>query len=252
MKLRVLGCSGAEFPGHHPSAFLIDGCLLLDGGTIGAVLDEEDQWLIKDILITHPHLDHIRGIPLLADNIVIKGLSGQVNVIGTAETLGALSSHLMNGLIWPDFTKIPTPENPVLRFREIAPGSEFAVGDYRVTACRVNHTVPAVAYRIEGGGSSLLYTGDTGPCAPLWEMAGHLSALVIEVSFPNELEELASMTGHLTPLLLQKELKKLPAPPGRILITHLKPQYYDQITAQLAALGLAGVEVMRDGDVYEL
>ncbi len=41
MKLRVLGSAGAEFPHFHPPAFLIDEALLLDAGTIGAVLSED-------------------------------------------------------------------------------------------------------------------------------------------------------------------------------------------------------------------
>ncbi|WP_085812212.1 3',5'-cyclic-nucleotide phosphodiesterase [Geoanaerobacter pelophilus] len=252
MRLRVLGCSGAEFPGHSPSAFLIDDSLLLDAGTVGAVLSEEEQWRIKDILVTHSHLDHIRGIPLLADNIVVSGISRTVQVLGTTEVLAALGSHLMNGVIWPDFTRIPTPEAPVLRYQPITVEAPFQVGDYEVLACPVNHPVPAVGYRVSRGGASLLYTGDTGPTARIWELAGELAALIVEVSFPSEMEEIALLTGHLTPALLGIELAKLPKLPSRILITHLKPQYYDRIKDELEALRLPGVELLRGGNVYDL
>lgn len=252
MKLRILGCSGAELPGHQLSAFLIDDSLLLDAGTVGAVLDEEEQWQVKDILITHPHLDHIRGIPLLADNIIVKGLAHRVNVISTGEVIAAISSHLMNGIIWPDFTKIPSAQSPVISYTEILPEKEFLVGGFAVTACPVNHTVPAVGYRVSKGGRTLLYTGDTGPTERFWQIAGDAAALVVEVSFPSELEEIALLTGHLTPLLLGKELAKLATLPPRILITHLKPQYYDRIKAELDALSMPGIELLRDGDVYDL
>jgi glyoxylase-like metal-dependent hydrolase (beta-lactamase superfamily II) len=69
MKLRVLECSGAEFPGFRPPGYLLDDVLLLDAGTIGAVLGEEEQRAIRNILVTHAHLDHIRGIPLLAGEL---------------------------------------------------------------------------------------------------------------------------------------------------------------------------------------
>ena len=252
MKLRVLGCSGAEFPGHSPSAFLIDDSLLLNAGTIGSVLKEDEQRLIGNILVTHPHLDHIRGIPLLADNIVVSGLSQTVEVLSTKEVIAAIGSHLMNGVIWPDFSKIPTPEAPVVRYREIVPDEAFQVGAYTVQACPVNHTVPAVGYRVSKGGTSLVYTGDTGPTQRIWEMAGDVAALVVEVSFPSEMEEIALLTGHLTPRLLGKELEKISKLPPRILITHLKPQYYERIRAELDALGLPGVELLKDGDVYDL
>lgn len=252
MKLRVLGCSGAEFPGHSPSAFLIDDSLLLDAGTVGSVLDEKEQRAISDILITHPHLDHIRSIPLFADNIVVSGRSQTVEVVSVAEVLAAIRSHLMNGVIWPDFSRIPSIEAPVLKYREIGAEQPFEVGEYRILACRVNHTVPAVGYLVTKGETSLLYTGDTGPTERIWELAGDLAAIVVEVSFPSDMEEVALMTGHLTPALLGKELAKLGKLPRRILITHLKPQYRDRIKAELDALAVPGLELLSDGSVYEL
>ncbi|MBU5613340.1 3',5'-cyclic-nucleotide phosphodiesterase [Geomonas azotofigens] len=252
MKLRVLGCSGAEFPGHSPSGFLIDGSLLLDAGTVGAALDQEEQRGIEHILVTHCHMDHVRGIPFLADNIVVSGSSHKVQVIASAEVIAAIGSHVMNGLIWPDFSRIPTPQDPVLSYREVPVETEFQVGDYSVLACRVNHPVPALGYRVTRGGVSLLYTGDTGPTERIWELAGDLAALVVEVSFPSAMEEIALMTGHLTPALLAKELVKLSRPPRRVLITHLKPQYQEVIAGELASLAIPGLEILQDGATYQL
>lgn len=251
MQLRVLGCSGAEFPGYNPSAFLIDDSLLLDAGTTGAVLTEQEQLQIRNILITHPHLDHIRGIALLADNLALKGVKETVHLVSTGEVIAAIRAHLLNGVIWPDFTTIPSPQNPILSCREILPEQEFTVDDFSVTAVPVHHTVPAVAYRITKDGRTLLYTGDTGPTERIWEMAGDLTALVVEVSFPDSMQELAIMTGHLTPLLLKKELAKLRKLPARVLVTHLKPQYFDAIKGELDS-SVPGVELLRDGGVYEL
>jgi ribonuclease BN (tRNA processing enzyme) len=252
VRLRVLGCSGAELPGHHLSGFLLDDTLLLDAGTVGAVLTGEEQWRIRDILVTHPHLDHICGIPLLADNILVTGSDHRVNVVSTGEVIGAISAHLMNGIIWPDFAKIPSPESPVISYTEIFPEQAFYPGEFAVTAYRVNHTVPAVGYRITKGATTLLYTGDTGPTHRIWEVAGDLSALIVEVSFPSELEEIALLTRHLTPRLLENELAKLGKLPPRILITHMKPKYHDRIKAELDALAIPGIEILSDGNVYDL
>jgi ribonuclease BN (tRNA processing enzyme) len=252
VRLRVLGCSGAELPGHNPTAFLLDDNLLLDAGTVGSVLNEDEQCRLTDILITHPHLDHIRGIPALADNFIMTGVPKSVQVFSTEEVLSALRSHLLNGVIWPDFSKIPSEAAAVIRYRLIVPQEQFTVAGFAVTASLVNHTVPAVGYRITKGASTLLYTGDTGPTDQIWETAQDVSALIVEVSFPSEMKEMAILTGHLTPLLLKAELAKLKKLPPRIFITHLKPQYYDRIKPELDALMIPGIELLQEGTIYEI
>ena len=150
MKLRILGSAGAELPGFRPPAFLIDDALLLDAGTIGSVLTEKEQWNIRSVFITHAHLDHIRSIPAFADNIIVKNLRHQVDVFAPVSVIEALRTHLFNGLIWPDFTCLPTPEEPVLRFNVIEPFEPVSLGEgslerrcgdgYVLTAVPVHHT----------------------------------------------------------------------------------------------------------------
>jgi len=252
MKLRVLGCAGAELPDFRPPAFLLDDQLLLDAGTIGSVLTEEEQWNIHTIFITHSHLDHIRSIPALADNIIIRNQSHTVSVRSTAEVIAAMQNHLFNGTIWPDFTKIPSSDNPVLEFTPIIPYQGYTVKGYGVTAIPVNHTVPTVGYMVKSGGKTLVYTGDTGPTEEIWGYCSGAEALIVEVSFPNSMEELALLTKHLTSSMLIKELAKIDVLPQRIFITHPKPQYYDLIHKEVEALSIAGVELLRDGLMYEI
>lgn len=252
MKLTVLGCSGAEFPGHNPPAFLLDEYLLLDGGTIGAMLGEEQQQLIRYVCVTHSHLDHIRGIPALADNIVVGGRQQQIDIIGLPEVLSVLRSHLMNGQVWPDFSVIPAPDSAAVRYQEILPETVLQVGDFSLMACRVTHSVPAAGFIVEKEGTRILYTGDTGPTDRLWACAGDVTAVIAEVSFPDAMEDMALLTGHLTSRLLKAELAKLNRLPDRIFITHLKPQYGSVITAELNALGLAQIELLREGMTYEI
>lgn len=252
MILRVLGCAGAEFPNFNPPGFLIDDTLLLDAGSIGAVLTEEEQLAIRHIFVTHCHLDHIRGIPFFADNLVTGGRRGNVEVLSAREVLATLRTHVMNDLVWPDFSRIPSPEAPILSYRELESGEEFRADGYSVTACSVNHSVPAQGYIVRKGDRALLYTGDTGPTEAIWRQADQLSALIVEVSFPNEMERMALLTGHLTARLLLAELGKIRTLPPRILITHPKPQFYRTIADELAALGVPQLELLRDGSRYEL
>jgi ribonuclease BN (tRNA processing enzyme) len=252
MKLRVLGSSGAELPNFKPPAFLIDDQLLLDAGTIGSVLTEEEQWGLKNIFITHSHLDHIRAIPALADNIIIKNLSHTVKVFSIADVISAMQNHLFNNIIWPDFSVIPSPEKPVISFEPIETGIEYTVADYRIRAIPVNHTVPAVGYRVCKGPITLVYTGDTGPTDEIWSYVSGVDALIVEVSFPNNMEQLALLTKHLTCSLLSIELEKIAILPKRIFITHPKPQYYDLIRSEIESLGLQQIELLHDGAIFDI
>ena len=252
MKLKALGCSGAEFPGHHTSSFLIDSSILLDAGTVGAVLDEDHQFALKSIFITHSHFDHIKGIPLLADNLALSNQSHNVKLVSTPEILQVIRLHLMNNVIWPDFSRIPSFHSPVLSYVEISPGKPYKTDGYTVTAYPVNHSVPAVGYIVRKGGKSLLYTGDTGPTDLIWEAAGELSALIVEVSLPDRMGNMAALTGHMTPALLLQELTKLGKRPRRILVTHLKPQYQEEILTELELLKIDGLEILTDGAAYDI
>jgi cAMP phosphodiesterase len=76
--------------------------------------------------------------------------------------------------------------------------------------------------------------------------------MIVEVSFPNSMEDLAHVTKHLTSLMLMNELCKVDVLPARILITHPKPQYYDSIQREINELGICGVELLHDGSVYDI
>ncbi|MBI5101938.1 MAG: 3',5'-cyclic-nucleotide phosphodiesterase [Nitrospirae bacterium] len=253
MLLKVLGSAGAEFPGYNPPAFLIDGSLLLDAGTIGSKLTSHQQLKIKDILVTHSHLDHVKGIPFLADNMIINNGDSTITIYGIRETLGSLRKNVLNGRIWPDFTKISAAIEPVLKLKNISPGKRFKVENYSIIAYRVNHTVPAVGYIVrDPKGSTLLYTGDTGPTSSIWKSNDRIDTAIIEVSFPNAMEALALKTGHMTPALLVEELGKMKIMPGKILITHPKPQYIGQISKEIKQIREASIEMLQDGRTYRI
>ncbi len=251
MKLSILGCSGSEIPGRYPTAFLVNNDLLLDAGTVGAVLGADEQRQIHHVLVTHPHLDHVCGIPFLADALVLSEQPHKVTVYSVSQVLDALHNNLFNGIIWPDFTKVPSPISAPLKFHKLTPGVEVHFADYLVTAWPVHHTVPAVGYRIRNKDAILLYTGDTGPTDQLWQEAGEISALIVEVSFPNAMSDLALATGHLTPELLSRELLKLCCHPPLVLISHLKPEYEALICQELAELRIHGLKILHEGQTFK-
>lgn len=247
MKLRVLGCAGSESPGRKSPAFLVDDVLLLDAGIIGGVLPQGAQEQITDILLSHPHHDHVRGLPSFADNLIVSGKEESVTITGSAATLTAVHKHLFNGLIWPDFSRLPTPAQPILRWQPIEPYRDFRVREYLITAFPVNHSVPTLAYRVQREGVSLVYTGDMGPTPELWGAIGTPTAIIVEISFPNELEEMARLTGHLTAALLAKELALLPVLPAQVFVSHIKPFYEKQIHREITELRIPGLAILHDG-----
>lgn len=255
MRIQVLGCSGAELPNKNMTGFLIDGDLLLDAGTIGEALPKSAQWKIRNILVTHPHLDHIKAVPFFLDNIVTAERDQHVTLYSDPRVIKALKEHLFNGLIWPDFTKIPSVENRMLTLKEIPSGKPFEVDNYEVTAFKVHHTTPAVGYLLKNSeGKKLLYTGDTGPTKAIWRALdnGSVHGLIVEVSFHNGLTDRAIISGHLTPELLGEELAKVGALPERIFITHSKPGHKDIIAEELAELGMDNIELLEDGQILVL
>lgn len=255
MRIRVIGCSAVELPNSNLSSFLIDGKILLDAGTIGAALGQSEQWKIKHVLITHAHLDHIRDLPFFADNISINNRKHQVTVMSIPQVIQALKHNLLNNTVWPDFTKIPSPEHPILRLENVVPGKPFTIDGYNITAHKVNHAVPAVGYLLEDKkGKRLLYMGDAGPSDAIWKSLSNkkIHSLIIEVSFPERFKALALKTGHLTPALLGAELKKLGELPDSIFITHCKPHYRKKVAQELKKLGLNNIEILKDGALIEL
>jgi ribonuclease BN (tRNA processing enzyme) len=225
MRLRVLGCSGG-IGGRHlrTTSFLVDGDVLLDAGTGVGDLSLAELSLIDHIFVTHSHLDHVASIPFLADTV--GGMRGQpITVHATRETIGILKSHLFNWEIWPDFTQIPTPQAPFMRYEEIELGRSVSLAGRAFTPLPAIHTVPAVGFLLDSGKGSLVFTGDTGPNDALWTIVnrlGNLKYLIIETAFANKERELAELSKHLCPSMLAEELVKFERD-AEIYVTHLKP-----------------------------
>jgi len=236
-------------------AFLVDGILLLDAGTIGSVLNLKAQSRIRDILITHAHLDHIKAIPFFADNLSTCGFYRTVSVRSTREILNILKENLFNGLVWPDFSKIPTTKKPAIRFEALFAEKAVQLVKHRVTAFSVDHKSPALAFLVENGkGKRVLYTGDTGPTERIWKVCSEkpLDAVIAEVTYPNRMSETAIQSGHLTPELLAWEMRKIRNASPIFLISHSKPLFLAEIKRELEMIERKGVEILQDGQVIDL
>lgn len=254
MIIRVLGASGSDTPGHHLTSFLLDGGILFDAGGVTNSLTIEEQLKIEHIFITHAHLDHIRDIPFLADNLILSQSKSQIRIFSIEEVIDDIKKHLLNQRLWPDFTIIPNESQSVLKLEKIEEGKPVRVRNYEITPYRVAHTVTAVGFLVQGNQKSLFYTGDTGPTDKTWSSLPEiqLDGLIIEVSFPNRMSQIAKLTGHLSPELLLIELEKLSRAPKRIFITHLKSIFRDEIIRELESLNIPNMSILFGAEVIEL
>ena len=284
MRVRVLGCHGGETPRHRTTSFLIDERITIDAGAICRSLNLDEQVAIDHMLISHSHMDHVKDLALLADQVVGRRQSPVVLHCGP-ETAETLRTSYFNNYLWPDFTRIPTPEDPVMRLdiREALepfyipargltmapPGNVtphqsppeagktprlLAEGEYEVRYIPVTHPVESMAMLIRGATGSLLYSSDTGPTTKLWQVVNNtpdLRGMFVELSFPNHMQALADVAGHYTPQTLAAEMKKIT---GRddipLFVYHLKPSFYDQTMQELLALKLKNMHPVELTDEF--
>lgn len=243
MKIDFLGAFGGNTDTTRLTSFFIDDFLALDAGCLTQSLNLDRQYQIEEVVLSHGHLDHTLSIPFLVDNLFDKRES-PLCVWSTQAVIDGLRKHIFNDVVWPDFTKLPSAENPMLRFAVVEPEKPFQIRHLTLTAVEVNHTVPCTGFFIESAhtGSCVLYTGDTTTTDRLWELAKqkhNLKAIIIDCSFPNEYEELALASGHFTPKLMARDLQKLNRDDVEILIYHIKPMHEETMLRQLKDLGIA-------------
>jgi len=251
MKFKVLGCFGGQGPGFNLSSFLIEDRYLLDAGAASATLSFEEQTKIDHILLTHAHLDHTCGIFFLADNVLGQRQT-PVTIYSIPFVINSLKEHMFNNIVWPDFTQIPNPDSPVIALKVIGEGISYSIGDLSVTPIAVSHNVPGVGYLIKDSTGTILYTGDTGPTQKIWKIAAsvqELKAIIVEISFPNRLQKIADLSGHLTPQGLQMEIAKAGNPLPPIHITHVKPQFLEEIARELHSS--PKIQILEQGKTYQ-
>ncbi|QKQ26273.1 MBL fold metallo-hydrolase [Candidatus Reidiella endopervernicosa] len=255
MQLRVLGCSGGIGQERRTTCFQVDNDILIDSGTGVGELSLEEMSALRHIFLTHSHLDHIGGLPLLIDSIFTK-IQEPIVIHGLEETIQALKDFIFNWAIWPDFSMLPHEKKPVMRFEVMKPGETVDVGGRKLEMIEVNHVVPGVAYCVESDAGAIAFSGDTTTNDTLWEALNkkeRLDILIVETAFPDELLDLSKLAKHYCPSLLAEDLKKLKHNPS-IYISHLKPGGEVKILSQLESQVDEHRRLLRlsNGDVFEL
>ena len=254
MNLRVLGCSGGIGKHRRTTSLLIDDDILIDAGSGVGDLSLEEMSKIRHIFLTHSHLDHFTFLPLLVDTM-FPMIDTPMLIHGHEPTLQALQKHIFNWHIWPDFAKLPSPENPVMGYITMQPGDTVEVGGRTVEMIEVNHIVPCVAYRVAAQSGVFAFSGDTTTNDTLWQALNahdRLDLLLVEAAFPNASETLSRAAKHYTPNMLAEDIKKLRHNP-RIYVSHPKPGHEDVIYQEVKqAITDRDIHSLNGGEVFEL
>jgi cAMP phosphodiesterase len=235
------------------TCFLIDDCVAVDAGSIAIALTNEQRSKVKDIIVTHPHMDHVASLPIFIDDLY-PSLQQPMRIYATQEVIDLLERDVFNWNVYPRFSDLKNDYGPVMEYVPIPIGKPFNVAHLKVVAVPVNHIVPTVGLVVSDGRKSVAFSSDTSETEEFWKILNEmkdLDALLIETSFPDRMAKLAAVSRHFTPASLNQELKKLTHNGMDIMAVHLKATYRDEIVAQLNALNIPKLSVMEPGRIYE-
>ena len=257
MRIQLLPSSfdaaGSANAAQRLTCFLIDDRVTVDAGSIGIALTEPQRRTVRDVIVTHPHMDHIASLPIFVDDLFGE-LEQPIRIYATEEVIGLLKLDVFNDTVYPKFDELKNDHGRVMEYVPFETGKEFRVAHLSVTAIPVNHIVPTVGLVISDGKTTVAFSSDTAETEEFWQVvnrARRLDALFIEASFPDSMEKLARASKHLTPSMLRSELGKLNHNGMDVLAVHLKPAYRETVARELNELKIENLSVMETGRTYE-
>ncbi len=236
MRVKVLGAYGCTDATHNLTGYLLDDRIAVDAGTLSSKLTLAQQARIETVYITHAHADHTRDLPHLILNRFHQN-APPLTILASEDVMHELMTYYFNGNVWPDFQEIISPETGkhALHYRALPAGKKSVVNGVGYTVVPVTHTVAAAGAIIQIESQSIVFTGDTGPTSEIWKRVNRIqgvAAVITEASFPNDYQELATNSGHLTPQTLEQELKKIKAD-APVYASHRKLPYERKIESEI-------------------
>lgn len=236
------------------TTFLINDRLTIDAGSIAIALMAEEMAAIRHVIITHSHNDHIACLPIFIAE-AFTHLDSPVTIYGIEEVVTALKNFIFNDHIWPDFEMIELTngQGATIKYETLEPRKTVEISGLRVTPIPVNHVIPTCGMMLQDEHSTVIFSADTYATDELWQIASqqqNLKAVFVDVSYPNELEELAAAAKHFTPQSLAADLKKMNRE-ADIYAVHIKPSNRQQVIEQLHQLNNPRISVAEIGRVYE-
>lgn len=257
MKFQLLPSSfdenGLASARQHLACFVVDDRVAVDAGSLAFSANDTQREKIRDVLLTHAHLDHIAGLPLFLDDL-FSVLKEPVKIHATQEIIDVLERDIFNWSIYPRFSELSNEHGAIVKYVPFDINGEFPVAHLNVRAIKVNHRVPSVGFDISDGEKRIAITGDTANMDEFWEDLNSRpkpDVLLIECAFPDSLADLAEVSHHLTPSRLKTELNKFNHTGMPVYAINLKPMYREEIVAELNAIAIDGLQILEVGVVYD-
>ena len=253
MLLTVLGCSGSvPGPESAASGYLVRAgntsvVLDLGNGTFGALQRYLDPLDLDGLILSHLHPDHCADISALTvyrryhPHPTPRDLLPVYGPPDAAERLIAAYAPNVD-------ERNRTDLSDLYEFRSYG-GGTARIGPLGVLAARVEHSCEAYAVRVSHAGRALVYSGDTGPCPQLVELATGADVLLAEASWPDQPDNPRGV--HLS----GREAGEAAAAAGvgRLLITHVPPwTSTEQVLTEAKAAFDGPTELVRPGSHYDI
>jgi ribonuclease BN (tRNA processing enzyme) len=252
MRLTIVGCAGS-YPGPDSpaSCYLVEETdadgrvwrLVLDmgNGAFGVLHRYADPLAIDAVLLSHLHADHC--IDLTGYYVVRRW-----NPVGAQPQLPVWGPHDTQDRMARAYDLPPEPGMTEVFGFHVYDGT-FEIGPFTIEPRLVAHPVEAYALRITAGGRSFVYSGDSGVCDPLDDIARDADLFLVEASFIEGDDNPPDL--HLT----GREAAETAARAGarRVIITHVPPWYSaDQVLADAEGAYAGPLEMAKPGATYEV
>ncbi len=237
----------------HLSCVVINDRVALDAGSLAFSCSELQRGNIRDIIISHSHLDHIAGLPIFIDDLFAV-LTEAVRIHASPRVIEILERDIFNWSVYPKFSELNNDNGPVVEYRPFDVGGMFTVGDLSIYTIAVNHKIESVGFLVVDANVSIGFTGDTSSTDQIWSVfnaRNDLAAVMVECAFPNGLADLAASSHHMTPALLGAELSKFGRPDVPVYVINMKPMYRETVISELMELKIPNLSVLEVGRDYE-
>lgn len=242
LRVRVIGCSGTYSSTESAcSSYLVQTAtttVLLDAGPGSSIELQRHIELgsIDAIVLSHEHPDHWTEMPSLYHAYRYGIEQPGLPVYGTAGTKVALDAV------------VPEANDATFNWTTINADATLTIGDINFTFSETDHPVETLAIRVESGGTSIVYSADTGPDWSPVEFNAPIDLMIYETTLPNDLEDqdIPHVSGR------QAGERARAAGIEKLVLTHVPPGHDAQDRAASLAETFAGsVDIAEPGRVYE-